>query len=220
MHHSPVTSYKLGLWLLLSAILLLASPIVTLVSVLKETQTYDDPTAILCIIQLAAAFTLAVSSTTLPRRPEVSINGHPVDSQRSVSALSRFTWEWIQPLLQLASVNQDLTLDDVPRGDHTLRAADLQKEWDASKPRATLLRSLSWAYKGRMGLLWSVTLVRGLISVLPFWAMLRIISILENEGREGIHRFELPALVVIMALSNLLDGVRSFTFSLPSMCPC
>lgn len=207
IQHAPVAAYRLGLWLLLSSIILVVVPVINLLREVRKNETLIDVVAILTIVEAAASLALALSTATLPRRPDVALNDRPVDRQRTVSVLSRYTWSWITPLLTLASVNQDLTPDDVPLGDHKLRSGDLQREWDAVKHRGTLLSSLAWAYKGRMVLLWAVTLVRGVLSVAPFWAMLRIINILENEGRDGIHRIELPGLVVIMALSNLLDGV-------------
>lgn len=209
VHHSPVASYKLGLCLFVSSIALTVSAVITVFRVLQKKDTLHVTTTVIILgsVQLGAAVGLALSAVALPRRPDVLIDGRPVDRQRTVSALSRYTWSWVEPLLRLASVNQDLTLDDVPRGDHRLRSEDLQRAWDTSQPRATLLRSLVCRFRVRMALLYSVTVVRCVVSVVPFWAMHRVIGILENEGREGVHRIELPALVIIMALSNLIDGV-------------
>lgn len=62
-------------------------------------------------------------------------------------------------------------------------------------------------YKGRLVILWAVTLVRCAVSILPFWFMLKIINILEG-GTARADNMQLMVFVLLMALSNLLDSVR------------
>lgn len=208
VQRSSVKAHDLGLWLSASALLVACLSIPPLTGLTWQIATYKDPAAILWATNAACGLSLTISSLTISRRPDVSFQGRKVDGQRTVSALSRLTWSWVQPLLQQASEKNDLDLDDVPQGDCRLRSEDLQRDWDSLAPRATLFRTLVWAYKGRLSLLWIVIVVRCLVSVVPFWTMLRIIKILEERGNGESRHTELMALIVLMAGSNLLDAVR------------
>jgi len=153
---------------------------------------------------------LAASTVLLSRRPDVFFQGCEVDRQRTVSALSRYTWGWIEVLLRQASLKNDLDADEIPHADHTLRSDELKKTWDGLEARSTLLRSLICAYKGSLGLLWIVTIVRCIVSIMPFWTMLQVLNILEDREAKASHPIELLGLILGMAISNLLDAVRFF----------
>lgn len=179
-----------------------------------QSNSLRDPVVVFWVFNTLTSLCLGVSSTLLPKRPDVFFNGCKIDRQRTVSLLSRYTWSWIQPLLLHASTMNDLDMDVIPSADRTLRSRELKKDWDALKIQTSLLRSLWWAYKGRLATLWTVTIVRCLVGIVPFWTMLRILNRLEIRRDSGCHNFELMALVIGMALSNLLDAVRTSVFSL------
>lgn len=159
---------------------------------------------------------LAISSISLPRRPDVVFQSCKVDRQRTVSALRRYTWSWIESLLQQASVKNDLDLDDIPCADQTLRADELDRQYDGFEVDSTLLRSLLCGYKGKLGWSWLVTIVRCLISIMPYWTMLRTLEVLENRELKFSHQLELLGLVLGIAIFNLIDSVRFLLLSMRS----
>lgn len=163
------------------------------------------------MISTIAAVGLALYCGMLPRRPHVSYDNRKVDAQWTVSTLSRFTWTWVQPLLQHASLHNDINLEDVPQPDSRMRSQVLKSEWDRLDKTSSLMKSLFSAYKGKLAILWAVTLVRCAVSIGPFWFMLRTLNILEHQVI-GSHNMELMALILGMSISNLLDSV-----SLPRM---
>jgi len=167
-----------------------------------------SPRTIFWIINNTAGFFLALASISLPRRVDVVFEGCIVDRQRTVSALCRYTWGWIEPMLKEASTKGDIDFNDLFCADHRLRSSVLQQNWNSKNPQATLLRSLIKEYKQKLGVSWIITILRCLISLLPFWALRQALDILETREGRSIYRVELVSLVIGMALSNLLDAVR------------
>jgi len=206
---SPTESHNLGQWLLLSAIALSLSSLWQSVQYASRLNTHNDPGTIAWAINSIISFALAISSVLLPRRPNVVFEGYEVDRQRTVSTLSRYTWSWFELLLQKAAAKDDLDADEIYRPDHTLRSDELMKKWDGLRAQTVLLRSLLWAHKGELSLIWIVTIVRCLVSIAPFWTMLRVLHILEDrKAKNASYHIELLVLIIGMALSNLLDAVR------------
>ncbi|KAG5787418.1 hypothetical protein H9Q69_013513 [Fusarium xylarioides] len=207
-HHAPVKVHDLGLWLFGSSLIVTT---ITVPQLIKEAQffTRDNTVAlVLRAVNVGAVVFLCLFSVLLPRRPDVFFKGQKVDEQWSVSAFSRYTWSWVDPLLSFAVKKNDLDASDVPHVDRTLRAADLKEDWLASKPQGSLFRSLFWAYKGSFMVQLSLTVFRNILALLPFWTMLRVINILEQRdvGLSGASNLELWILIFAMAGFNLLDA--------------
>ncbi|KAF7549319.1 hypothetical protein G7Z17_g6483 [Cylindrodendrum hubeiense] len=205
-HHSSVRSHDLGLWLLASTLIVTSLTFPQLTRVVQQVSSNKDPVVILRAVNAVMVLALSVASISIPRRPDVFHKDRKVDRQWTVSALSRYTWSWVDPLLQYASKKNDLDGDDVPQPDMKLRSEDLKREWDRFNFQGSLFSSLVWAYKGSIAFQWSVTLFRCFVSILPFYIMLRIIRILEQRGNEGSSVLELSALIIWMAIFNMLDA--------------
>lgn len=161
------------------------------------------------IVQTFVAISTAVSSIVLNRRPDVFYKGRTVDREASVSFLSRYTWAWVQPLIRHASVHQDIASDDVPQPASHLRSKDLKTKWDIVCSNASLFCSLLGAYKKNLALLWTSTLLRCIISILPFWAMSKILVMLQDTTKSS-HPVDVFTFVVVLAASSLLDSVSVF----------
>ncbi|KAF5609818.1 ATP-dependent bile acid permease [Fusarium pseudoanthophilum] len=207
-HHAPVKVHDLGLWLFGSSLIVAT---ITVPQLIKEAQFFtrnNTVALILRAVNVGAVVLLCLSSVLLPRRPDVFFKGKKVDEQWTVSAFSRYTWSWVDPLLSFAVKKNDLDASDVPHVDRTLRAADLKEDWLASKPQGSLFRSLFWAYKGSFMVQLSLTVFRNILALLPFWTMLRVINILEQRdvGLSGASNLELWILIFAMAGFNLLDA--------------
>ncbi|KAM0438453.1 hypothetical protein ACHAPT_001202 [Fusarium lateritium] len=86
-----------------------------------------------------------------------------------------------------------------------MRSQALKSEWDRLDETSSLLQSLFAAYKGKLAILWAVTLVRCAVSILPFWFMLRTLNILEHQA-VGSRNMELMVLILGMSISNLADS--------------
>jgi hypothetical protein len=215
-HHSSVKVHDLGLWLLLSSVVLVTITVPQLTKEAQHASHETTATLVLRAVNAGAAIFLGFFSVLLPRRPDVFVEGCKVDGQWTVSAFNRYTWSWIGPLLSFATQKNDLDASDVPYPDRTLRAAGLKEDWFASKPQGSLFRSVFWAYKGPFLFQFSITTFRNVLALLPFWAMLRVINILEQRdvGLSGSSNLELWVLVFAMAGFNLLDAV-SLSCSIP-----
>ncbi|KAL2675266.1 hypothetical protein Neosp_011449 [[Neocosmospora] mangrovei] len=206
-HHSSVKVHNLGLWLLASGLVVATLTVPQLITEAQHVSSDNVPVVILRAVNVVAVISLCLSSVLLPRRPEVYFKDRKVDGEWTVSALSRYTWTWVEPLLQYASKRNDLDADDVPHPDRKLRSGLLKHDWDSMRFDGSLLRALLWAYKGSFVLQWSVTIFRNFLGLLPFWTMLRLINILEQrDTRESGPSLELWILVFAMAAFNLLDA--------------
>ncbi|KAM0353461.1 hypothetical protein ACHAPU_001471 [Fusarium lateritium] len=218
-HHSPVRVHDLGLWLLGSCLVVTT---ITVPQLTKEAQYVSQDnvtTLVLRAVNIGAVVALSFISVLLPRRPDVFFEGNKVDDQWTVSAFRRYTWSWVNPTLTYAAQKKDLDASDVPHVDRTLRAADLKEDWLAFKPKGSLFRSLFWAYKVPFAVQFSLTVFRNLLALLPFWAMLRVINILERRdvGVFESSNLELWVLIFAMAGFNLLDAGWVFWYSFASI---
>ncbi|KAM0242892.1 hypothetical protein ACHAP5_007145 [Fusarium lateritium] len=207
-HHSSVKVHDLGLWLLGSCLVVTTITVPQLTREAQYASRDSITTLVLRAVNLGTVVALSFFSVLLPRRPDVFFKGQKVDDQWTVSAFNRYTWSWIAPLLTYAVEKKDLDASDVPHVDRTLRAADLKEDWLASKPQGSLFRSLIWAYKFPFALQFSLTVFRNFLALLPFWAMLRVINILEQRdvGLPGSSDLELWVLIFAMAGFNLVDA--------------
>lgn len=210
LHKAPVKSHNLALWLLGSALVLVTFSCSQLSNKIIRIRLHNDIVDILWLINLVAAVALVITSTTIPRRPDVFFNDHKVDAQWTVSTLHRLTWSWVQTLLRHASLHNDIAVEDVPQADSRLRAEDLKKKWDTLniKSNLSLFQSLMSAHQWQLALLWAVTLLRCVVSILPFWSMFQVLNILEDQTNRSSRLVELLALISCMTVSNLLDSVR------------
>ena len=106
-----------------------------------------------------------------------------------------------------AAANGDLAPEDVPQPDHGHRSEDLMRAWNGIS--SSLLRDLVRHYRWKVVMLCIFTVIRCLVSIVPMYTMLRIISILEYRDAGHPHSaVEILLLVGGMALSNLIDSVR------------
>lgn len=202
---SPVQSHNLGIWLAVSAGSLTISSTWAVIEALAP-----FPKG-LRMTSTVSAVALGVSSISLPRRPDVFFENSPVDAQWTVSALNRVTWTWIQPLLRQASLQQDLDAGDIPHPDSKLRSQNQCKNDHVFKAEGSILGPLLTLYKPKLGILWLVTLLRCVISLLPFWFMFCILGILEDADTSAPPT-QLLLLIACMAILNLVDSVRRETF--------
>ncbi|CAG9962913.1 unnamed protein product [Clonostachys byssicola] len=206
-HHSSVKSHILGIWLWVSALSLMASSIARLMQLSPKPHGHVNPLAMLDAVNIVASCVVCLLSVMLPRRPDVLHNGCKVDRQSTVSFISKYSWSWVEPLLRLAIAKGDLDYADVPGPNHSLRASELQNSWIRFGFQSTsLFESIIWAHKGKIALLWTISSLKGAMSILPYWSMLSIITLLESDENRSSYIIRLLLLVGIMTFTNLLDA--------------
>ncbi|KAJ4271438.1 hypothetical protein NW762_000140 [Fusarium torreyae] len=207
-HHSSVKVHDLGLWLFGSCLIVTTITVPQLTKEAQHASRDNIAPLVLRAVNVAVVAFLCVFSVLLPRRPDVFFEGRKVDQQWTVSAFSRYSWSWVDPLLDYAVKKNDLDATDVPHADRTLRAAGLKQDWLATNPGDSLFRSLFWAYKGGFAVQFFLTMFRNVLALLPYWTMLRVINTLEQRdaGLSGASDLELWVLIFAMAGLHLLDA--------------
>lgn len=197
--------YELGLWSFFSAVLCCIVAAVQL----PDLQHDRVPTRDLAI-RASNIFCLVVflfASVSLPRRPHVIFAGNRVDGEWTVSALNRLTWGWANSILRVARLKGDLTLSDIPWVESFLRAKSLVVSWQDVNYQGNLIWSLFRKYGTPFLIQTTITAIRSIIGVGPFWAMLRLVQVLESNPTSRFANPELWFLVFVMSFSGLLERV-------------
>ena len=202
-----VQSYNLGIWLFASCTVVVLSTIVQLIAFHLPFSTQDSVRLGLRIFQCSLVLFLGVAGILIPRRPSIYVQGREVDPHFTVTAMSRFTWSWARPLLDLATKKGDLDHEDIPEADHILRAATLLQEWNSYHFKGGLLPSLLWLYRGRITIQWALTLLRCFLGLGPFYIMLRLIQSLEQRAAGAPQDPDLWTLAVLFGVLSLAETV-------------
>ena len=167
----------------------------------------DVAALVLRLVNVAAALCTVFGSILIPRRPEVFFRGQTVDAQWTSSILSRYTWTWPRPIMDLASKQGDLDEKDIPQPDHTIRASEVLRDWHAYGYKGKLQWAILYAYKGRLALQWAVTVARCILGVGPFWTMLQLLTLLQERGGGGSPSRTLWGLVILLGVFSLVEQV-------------
>ncbi|KAL4758031.1 putative ABC bile acid transporter [Aspergillus foveolatus] len=121
---SCVKRYSLGIssfWASLFSILVIATQTIILWGN-GHTITINSAFTVLISTQIAISILRATVSILIPRRPNVYFEGQVVDQELTVSAYNRFTYGWTTDLLNFASKNKSLDIDDLPKLPFAARA--------------------------------------------------------------------------------------------------
>lgn len=175
-----VGAFQQGVYLSVSTlavtILLLAQ-----LNVTSTWQTAGKVALTLCAASTLAASILTLASLSLPRRPDVFLNGRLVDRMFTVNANTRLTFGWATNLMSLATKKGDLDMADLPRLSHRLRPDEQSAEWESKRPSAnesvfkTLLKIYGWPLSKQ----WITTMTNTSVSYLPWWITLQLLQALE-----------------------------------------
>jgi hypothetical protein len=135
------------------------------------------------IAQLVLVVLGALSSISLPRRPEVFYEGKPVDGMFTVSALGRYNFTWVAPLLAMSRKKNRLELEDLPIMDHRTRSKDLSEAWASKEHKRALWIEVFLAHKGSFMAQWFLTLLQAFGNFAPQFVIFHILKILEKRTR-------------------------------------
>ena len=177
---------------------------------------------ILKIIQISAALVLALTNISIPKAPDVYLDGRLVERHGSVSFLSRCTFWWATETLVRAAKTGRLDADDLPIVAHEERAQTLYARFSAS-PSAKIWRKLLRIYSSRLLLSFVVQLLSGASHFLPQLLLFNMLRLLEQ--REAGVDNQLPlwitaaglggSLVVSSWLASMVIGLADLKLSLP-----
>jgi hypothetical protein len=205
--HSPVKSHDLGIWAFLSSLITAVVVVAQANFVSKFASPKHDAELIVRILNAAVLIPLIFSCISLPRRPDVFYKGEKVDREWSTTVLSRYTWTWVNDLLQTAKRQGDLDEKDIAKPDHSIRAESLVNAWNKANYQGSLLQSLLKAYGLRLAFQWAIIIFRCIIGIGPFWTMLQLVQTLEDRDAGIVTPRDLWGLVFLMGLFTLAEQV-------------
>ncbi|KAG9233617.1 putative ABC bile acid transporter [Amylocarpus encephaloides] len=202
-----VRSYTLGIYTVLSCILLFAILLHEdqhLAEQLRRTSFSGFSLIIgLRALQLFLAVFAGFASLSIPRRPEVYHGGNPVDRMMSVSALHRYSFAWVGYLLARARSKNRLNQDDLPTMNHYTRAKELSEEWAAMKPSSRIWIQIFRAHKYSFMVQWCLTLGQALGNFAPQYVIFHILQILERRIPGEAVDPEAWIWVLVLALATI-----------------
>ncbi|KAJ4418671.1 hypothetical protein N0V85_001359 [Neurospora sp. IMI 360204] len=208
-----VQAFDLGIYSFLSSAVLSAILFVQGADASESLWDHNRTLFVLRAVELALAGSLAVSSLSIPRRPDVYIDGEPVDRMFTVSALSRFIYAWPSKLLDLAVKKKDLDLTDLNRPDHFCRAADTSADWKRRNYRHNLWLSVILAHKKAFSLQWALTLCTAFLNFSPQWVILQLLRILENPQVGSSYGFGVWYWVFFLGVAMIVQSwVEAYVF--------
>ncbi|TAQ89264.1 hypothetical protein B7494_g2401 [Chlorociboria aeruginascens] len=150
-----------------------------------------------------AEIAMAFASTTLPRKPNLFKDGLPVVTQKSGTALGRYTFSYCEDLIALAKKKNTLDMEDLPKMDFEHRSRDLSKSWDRAKP-GTLSIAIFRAYGWRITFQIFLSAIQSGANIIPSIAIFNILTLLESRGLKRDIAQELWTWVASLALSSVI----------------
>ncbi|KAK0731311.1 P-loop containing nucleoside triphosphate hydrolase protein [Lasiosphaeris hirsuta] len=210
---NSVQAYDLGIYSFLSSIVL-AGIVLAQGAAIGESLFEGNPTlAVLWIAQIALAVCLGIASLSLPRRPDVFINGELIDRMYTVSAFNRFNFSWPITLIKLASKRKDLDMADLSRPNQFIRAAEVSTDWERRNYKHPLWLSLILAHKEAFILQWALTLLTSVLNFAPQWVILQLLRILETRQVGSTNGIDVWIWVVWLFVAIITQAwVESFIF--------
>lgn len=201
LEHPSIRRYSLGIHAAFAFLILLFAICVEFASRLSSLRR-SRPTIVFSAIQLFTALISLLSCLLFPRRPSVSHEGHTVDKEYTVSALSRWTWSWAGEYLALARVS-GLSLKDVPKLHFRVRSSSLHSGFGAMKQNSQLWRALVVSHHREIVLQSFISIAQGVIQFGPQLAMYKLLQLLErSEDASGL--MEAWAWVIALGILSVL----------------
>ena len=154
---------------------------------------------VLDAVQLFAGLLSFLSCFSLPRRPSLVLNGHPVDGQYTVSALHRYTFAWAGDVLRLARFNKSFDLENIPKLHLRVRSMYLEGYFrDLRKDKDHLLKTLLLAHAPALVFQTFFAIGSCILQFAPQVVMFALLKLLEQ--RANIPGFTRAAWALVLAL--------------------
>lgn len=219
LSRNPVESFDLGLHGTISCIISFASQIIQSGLLFPDSGSpiFGNPGAPIPLSNAVAIlrstlFPLTILNTfafaTIPRRPTVFHDSKPVDGAFTVSALSRFTFSWTDPLVSLAQLknknNEQLEMDDLPGPDSLTRSRDLTERWSIKERKGSLwlevFKDHQWAFISQ----WVLTLIQAFGNFAPAFVLLHILQLLEDRQAGSNVGYKLWIWVITLGATTVV----------------
>lgn len=200
---APLSRYRIGLLMTCS----FTAACVASCFALRGTYT-SKPTSSIAVATTILSVLGAIASTTIPRRPDVFLNGRVVDRKSTVSAWDSYTYGWCAPLLKLATIQKHLEAQDLPELEHDARAESLHDSFLASKKSHSrgLLRQLVSAHGPALAKQYILSIIQSFLLFVPQLVMLQLLRALEARQTGGSVASEAWLWVLGLGLGLLAQG--------------
>jgi ABC-type multidrug transport system fused ATPase/permease subunit len=199
---SSVTRYNLGFATALSSLVVLLAVAIENIS-LWQMDSPPLPRNIhltFSLIQWFAALVLMLTALSIPRRPDVYRDGQVVDSQNTVSFLSKLTFTWPAPILLHAAKNKGLEYTDIPDIDHYGRSQTLRKGFESVPKQDKLWKTLFLAHRSGFLTQWLLQAIVSFTNFLPQIALFFLLRTL--EARDAGENVGLKSWLLVIALGS------------------
>ncbi|EHK17405.1 uncharacterized protein TRIVIDRAFT_43463 [Trichoderma virens Gv29-8] len=170
-------------------------------------------TSILIWVQIGAALALIATIASIKRRPDVySPDGRVVDSQRTFSLWSRYSFDWGLDVLRAAGTEK-FENSDLPSMDHMVRSENATANFKNiifKSDRLPLWAHIMWKFRYRFLWMWAALLFTNFFDVAPAFANLQLLRHLET--RENFDTIDpvawkwVGAIVAATISSRLVDS--------------
>jgi len=159
---------------------------------------------ILFLVEAAAALLAFVSSSNIPRRPDVYFRDGLVDRQLTRSYFSRWWFSWATDLVDRAQTRR-LELEDLPYLDSSLRAEQMNARYLAANHSGRLLWKLLMEFRGPQAQVWLLRCVMGSLKVLPRYLLMELLQVIERRQDGRIEYGILTAWVLALGTIIVVD---------------
>ncbi|OGM43042.1 ABC transporter [Aspergillus bombycis] len=216
----PQERYELGIWSTISALLLSIAGV--FLDGLWANPNASGSSISLAAVKFTAGTILSFTNISFSRRPDVYLGCKPVDRQRTVSFLSRYTFSWPVPILSKAARNKQLEPDDFPAIGYEVRARTLYDRW-LSCTHPKLWRKLLSIYRKTWIVQVAIQLLTAVAHFLPQALLFLTLRLLEERDAHADNQKQLwittvglgGSLFISSWLESLLQWVVSMELELP-----
>ncbi|KAE8326526.1 P-loop containing nucleoside triphosphate hydrolase protein [Aspergillus sergii] len=217
---TPQERYDLGIWSAISALLLSIAGV--FLDDLWSNPNASGPSISLAAVKFTAGIILSFTNVSFSRRPEVYLGCKPVDRQRTVSFLSRYTFSWPVPILSKAARNKQLEPEDFPAIGYGVRTQTLYGRW-ISCTHTKIWRKLLNIHRTAWIAQVAVQLLTAVAHFLPQALLFLTLRLLEERDAQADNQKQLwittvglgGSLFISSWLESLLQWVVSMELELP-----
>ncbi|GMG35235.1 unnamed protein product [Aspergillus oryzae] len=212
--------YDLGIWSAISALLLSIAGV--FLDGLWSNPNAPGSSISLAAVKFTAGIILSFTNVSFSRRPEVYLGCKPVDRQRTVSFLSRYTFSWPVPILSKAARNKQLEPEDFPAIGYGVRTQTLYGRW-ISCTHTKIWRKLLNIHRTAWIAQVAVQLLTAVAHFLPQALLFLTLRLLEERDAHADNQKQLwittvglgGSLFISSWLESLLQWVVSMELELP-----
>jgi hypothetical protein len=152
-------------------------------------------------------FTICAS---YPRRPDVFLDGRPVDGVLTVSAWSRFTYEWKSKLMAKAGKGEKLEFNDLSILDHNIRSGYLYKRYESIKTKGSFVTTVLKCHLPSIAVQYGYTTADSIFNLAPQVALYKLLQLLQqrDDGADitKLGSFWIVVLFIVQILGAFFFG--------------